>query len=260
MNVSGLLRVRRFLPLFVAQFAGALNDNVFRSALVILATYKLADSSGWNAQLVATAAGGVFILPFFLFSATAGRLADRFDKAVLIRLVKASEIVLVALAGWGFLRESLSTLMAVLFLMGLHSTFLGPLKYAILPQHLRHDELIAGNALIEAGTFLAILIGTIFGGSLVLGDNGIVAVLWLLGALAVLGLVASFAIPAAPSAAPELHVGINIVGATADMLRYAGARRDLFLSILGISWFWLVGATFLSQVPALVKDRLGGDP
>jgi acyl-[acyl-carrier-protein]-phospholipid O-acyltransferase/long-chain-fatty-acid--[acyl-carrier-protein] ligase len=259
-STTALLRARRFLPLFVAQFAGALNDNVFRSALVILATFRLADSSGWNPQLVATAAGGIFILPFFLLSATAGRLADRFDKAMLIRVVKASEIVLVALAGWGFLRGSLSTLMAVLFLLGLHSTFLGPLKYAILPQHLRHDELIAGNALIEAGTFLAILIGTIFGGSLVLSDGGIASVLGLLGALAVVGLVASFAIPAAPSAAPDLRVGFNVVAATAEMLRYAASRRDLFLSILGISWFWLVGATFLSQVPALVKDGLGGDP
>ena len=259
-SVSGLLGARRFLPLFVAQFSGALTDNVFRSALVILATYRLADSSGWNAQLVATAAGGIFILPFFLFSAIAGRLADRFDKALLIRLVKASEVVLVALAGWGFLRGSLATLMAVLFLMGLHSTFLGPLKYAILPQHLRHDELIAGNALIEAGTFLAILIGTIFGGSLVLSDGGIVSVLGLLAALSIVGLIASFAIPAAPSAAPDLRVGFNIVGATVEMLRYAGSRRVLFLSILGISWFWLVGATFLAQVPALVKDGIGGDP
>lgn len=256
--VTTLLRTRRFLPLFVAQFVGVLNDNVFRSALVILVTYRLADS-GASAQLT-TAAAGVFILPFFLFSATAGQLADRYDKARLIQLVKVSEIVLVGLAAWAFLSMSVLLLFAVLFLMGLHSTVLGPLKYAILPQHLRHDELIAGNALIEAGTFLAILIGTIVGGSLILGDQGIPLVLGALAALAVIGLASSLAIPTAPSAAPDLPISRNIAAATAEMLRYAGARRDLFLSILGVSWFWLVGATFLSQVPALVKDGLNGDP
>jgi acyl-[acyl-carrier-protein]-phospholipid O-acyltransferase/long-chain-fatty-acid--[acyl-carrier-protein] ligase len=255
---TGLLRARRFLPLFIAQFVGVLNDNVFRSALVILVTYRLADSA--NAQLLPTAAAGIFILPFFLFSATAGRLADRYDKALLIRFVKVSEIVLVALAAWAFLRESVPLLMAVLFLMGLHSTFLGPLKYAILPQHLHHNELIAGNALIEAGTFLAILIGMIVGGSVVLSENGVVLVLGVLAILAAIGLAASLAIPAAPSASPDLPVGFNIVGATVEMLRYAGGQRVLFLSILGISWFWLVGAVFLSQVPAFVKDNIGGDP
>jgi acyl-[acyl-carrier-protein]-phospholipid O-acyltransferase / long-chain-fatty-acid--[acyl-carrier-protein] ligase len=255
----GLLRTRRFLPLFIAQFVGALNDNVFRSALVILVTYRLAEQAGWNPQLMATAAAGIFILPFFLLSATAGRLADRYDKAVLIRLVKVSEIVLVALAGWGFVAENLPLLMVVLFLMGAHSTFLGPLKYAILPQHLRHDELVAGNAFIEAGTFLAILIGTIVGGSVVLLDGGIGMVLWVLAGLAIAGLVASVAIPSAPSSARDLPLGLNIAAATIEMLRYAASRRDLFLSILGISWFWLVGATFLSQVPAYVKDVIGGD-
>ena len=254
---TGLLSTRRFLPLFIAQFVGVLNDNVFRSALVILVTYRLADSAGWNAQLMTTAAAGIFIFPFFLFSATAGRVADRYDKAVLIRLVKMSEVVLVGLAGWGFITESVPLLMAVLFLMGLHSTFLGPLKYAILPQHLRHDELIAGNALIEAGTFLAILIGMIVGGGVVLHENGIPLVLGVLAVLSVIGLASSFAIPAAPSAAANLPVGFNIAAATAEMLRYAASRRDLFLSILGISWFWLVGATFLSQVPVFVKDGIG---
>ena len=258
-NETNLLRARRFLPLFIAQFVGVLNDNVFRSALVILVTYRLAQSAE-SAQLMATAAAGIFILPFFLFSATAGRLADRYDKALLIRLVKVSEIVLVALAAWAFLRESVPLLMAVLFLMGVHSTFLGPLKYAILPQHLHRDELIAGNAMIEAGTFVAILIGTIIGGSVVLSDNGIALVLGVLAVLAVIGLAASLAIPAAPSAVADLPVGLNIVSATLEMLRYAGSRRDLFLSILGISWFWLVGATFLSQVPVFVKEEIGGDP
>lgn len=256
---SNLLRTRRFLPLFVAQFVGALNDNVFRSALVILVTYRLAADDGIKAQLITTIAAGIFILPSFLFSATAGRLADRYDKALLIRLVKVSEIALVVLAIWAFLSGSVPLLMGVLFLMGLHSTFLGPLKYAILPQHLHHDELIAGNALIEAGTFLAILIGMIIGTSAVLHDDGIVLVLGLLAALAIIGLGASFAIPAAPSTAPDLPVGFNIVADTVEMLRYAASRRDLFLSILGISWFWLVGATFLSQVPTFVKGAIGGD-
>jgi acyl-[acyl-carrier-protein]-phospholipid O-acyltransferase/long-chain-fatty-acid--[acyl-carrier-protein] ligase len=254
-----LFRTRRFLPLFVTQLLGALNDNVFKNALVILVTYRLADQTGMNGSLLATAAAGIFILPFFLLSATAGRCADKFEKSWLIALIKLSEIAFMGLAVIGFAWSSVPLLLVVLFLMGVHSTFFGPLKYGILPTHLHPDELIAGNAFIEAGTFLAILLGTVIGGVAVTASSGIVLISSATVAIAGLGFIASLFIPKAAPAAPELRLGFNIVAQTWEMTRYAAARRDLLLSVLGISWFWLVGATFLAQFPTFAKDVLGGD-
>jgi len=254
-----LLRSRRFLPLFVTQFLGALNDNFFKNALVILVTYRLAEQAGLNGQILVTAAGGLFILPFFLFSATAGLLADKFEKRRLILAVKAAEILFMAIAAAGFYTGHVTLLMTVLFLMGVHSTFFGPIKYGILPAHLAPGELLAGNALIEAGTFLAILIGTIVGGVAILTTHGIAIVSLGLLAVAIAGLIAAIFIPAAPPPAPDLTLRFNIVADTLDMLRYARQRRELFLAMLGISWFWLVGATFLSQFPTLAKDVVGAD-
>ena len=271
----GLLRTRRFLPLFLAQFLGALNDNVFRSALVILVTYRLAEQAGWNPQLMATAAAGIFILPFFLFSAIAGRFADRFDKAVMIRLVKVSEIALMALAGWGFIAESLPLLMTVLFLMGVHSTFFGPVKYAILPQHLRRDELVAGNGLIEAGTFLAILLGTIVGGMLVPLDGGIAAVLSVLAGLALAGLPRASPIPHAPPRRRACASSLNILARHrrhAELRRHAprrlfavdprhllvlAGRRRVAVAVAGLREAMSLAATSRSchAVPDRVLDR-----
>src|SRR5205085_7750010 len=159
-----LLKTRRFLPLLITQFLGAFNDNTFKNALMVLITYRISVAAGYNAQILVTLAAGIFILPFFLFSATAGRFADKFEKSRLIVIIKGAEIAIMALAAVGFDQHNLAMLMTVLFLMGTHSTFFGPLKYGILPTHLKTSELLAGNALIEAGTFLAILLGTIAGG------------------------------------------------------------------------------------------------
>ncbi|MDB5405774.1 MAG: Acyl-CoA synthetase/AMP-acid ligase [Rhodospirillales bacterium] len=254
-----LLGTRRFLPLMVTQFLGALNDNLFKNALVILVTYRLAAAAGLNSQIMATLAAGLFILPFFLFSATAGVIADRFEKQKLILVIKAAEIVFMAIAVAGFVTGSVGLLFAVLFLMGVHSTFFGPIKYGILPAHLAVDELLGGNGLIEAGTYLAILLGTIAGGILILMDFGIAAISTALLAVAVTGFVAALFIPRAAAEAPALTLRFNIFADTAEMLRYARQRSDLFLAILGISWFWLVGATFLSQFPNFAKDVIGGD-
>ena len=172
-NQFHLLRIRRFLPLFVTQFLGALNDNLFKNALVILVLYRIAEAAGLDGQILITVAAGAFILPFFIFSATAGQLADKFEKSRLIRLVKLAEIAIMGLAVAGFLSGDAYLMIGVLFLMGTQSTFFGPLKYSILPDHLREDELIGGNALIEAGTFLAILIGTIVGGVIILTEYGV---------------------------------------------------------------------------------------
>jgi acyl-[acyl-carrier-protein]-phospholipid O-acyltransferase / long-chain-fatty-acid--[acyl-carrier-protein] ligase len=254
-----IMKSRRFLPLFVTQFFGAFNDNLFKNALIILVTFGLADTSGSSGQMLATVATGVFILPYFLFSATAGRFADRFEKQRLIVIIKAAEVAIMALATVGFFAANVTLLMTVLFLMGVHSTFFGPLKYGILPAHLKTSELLPGNALIEAGTFLAILFGTVAGGVMIMTDHGVLSVSVLALAVAGGGLIASLFIPRAPSAAPDLKLGFNILADTREMLRYARARRDIFLAILGNSWFWLIGATFLAQFPAFAKNVLGGN-
>lgn len=258
-NQFHLLASRRFLPLFTVQFLGALNDNVFKNALVILITYRLAQALGANGQVLVTAAAGIFILPFFLFSAPAGQLADKLHKTRLVRLVKLVEVVLMGLAAVGFLIGDVWALMGVLFLMGTQSAFFGPVKYGILPDLLREDELIGGNALFEAGTFLAILVGTIVGGLLVLAPGGIEAVAGLVVLVALAGWGASLLVPATRAAAPELRINPNILGETWAIVRHAASRRDVFLAILGISWFWLVGATFLSQFPNFAKDVVGAD-
>ena len=171
-RLTQLLTVRRFAPLFVAQFLGAFNDNLLKSALAIMVTYRLAEQAGLDAASLVMVAGGLFIAPFFLFSGASGTLADQIDKAVIARWVKLAEIVIMLVGAWGLWQQSLPVLFATLFALGVHSTVFGPIKYALLPQHLRDEELVAGNALIEAGTFLAILCGTLLGGSLVLAASG----------------------------------------------------------------------------------------
>lgn len=254
-----LLSKGRFLPLFIAQALGAFNDNVFKNALVILITYVLAEKLGMNGQLMVTAAAGIFIFPFFIFSALAGQLADKFDKSGLIRRVKLAEVLLMALAGVGFFMESVHLLLVMLFLMGAQSAFFGPLKYGILPDHLGEGELIPGNALIQASTFLAILFGTIVGGLLILGEGGVFRVTLVIVAVAVAGWAASQWIPATRPAAPDLRVRFNVLTETWRVIGHSLRRREIVVALIGISWFWLVGATFLSQVPTFGKQVLGGD-
>jgi acyl-[acyl-carrier-protein]-phospholipid O-acyltransferase/long-chain-fatty-acid--[acyl-carrier-protein] ligase len=254
-----LLKTKRFLPLFVTQALGALNDNVFKNAMAILMVYKLAEAGGYDKAVLATAAGGVFILPFFLFSATAGQLADKYDKAMLIRNIKLAEILIMALGAAALFVGQVVPLFVVLFLMGMQSTFFGPLKYSILPVHLNQGELIGANSLVEAGTFLAILAGTIAGGLLILTTWGVEVVSVLVLALAAAGYAASLGIPSAPAPSPSLTVNWNVAGESWRMVSKAFSQRFSALTILGISWFWLVGATFLSLFPAIVNDILKGD-
>lgn len=258
-NQTHLLATRRFLPLFVTQALGALNDNLFKNALAALIIYRIAEAAGLNGQILVTIAGGIFILPFFLFSATAGQLADKFEKSKMIRWIKAAEVVIMGLGAASFWYGDVYLMMAVLFFMGVQSSFFGPLKYSILPDHLAKGELIGGTALIEAGTFLAILLGTIAGGLLIRGDQGSMIVSVSVVGLAFVGLAASFTIPNAPAPQPALKLNPNILGETWKIVRRAFEKRDIFLSIMGISWFWLVGATFLAQFPAFSKHVIGGD-
>lgn len=253
-NQFDLFKTRRFAPLFVTQCLGALNDNIFKNALVILITYRLANLVGMNPQILVTLAAGIFILPFFLFSAIAGQLADRYEKSKLISIIKFVEIILMLLAALGFYLQNVPMLMSVLFLLGTHATFFGPLKYALLPEHLQENELIAGNGFIEAGTFLSILFGTIIGGIFILYAKGetIISVLVLINAVA--GWIASLYIP--KTNRYKMNVPISVFKGTWELIQYSKKQSDIFLCILGISWFWLVGATFLAEFPVFVKDVL----
>ncbi|MDR2209613.1 MAG: MFS transporter, partial [Azoarcus sp.] len=254
-----LLRERRFWPLFVTQFTGAFNDNAYKNALLVLLTFGGASWTSMKLEVLTNLAAGLFILPFFLFSATAGQLADKFDKARLARWVKALEILIIALAAIGFWLQSLPVLLTALCLLGLQSTLFGPLKYAILPQHLRVNELVGGNALVEAGTFVAILLGTLTGGLLVTLDNGTA---WIVGICFIVtlgGFLTSCLIPAAPAPMPKLKISVNPFAETLRCLGLAYQERSVFQSILGISWFWAYGALLLTQFPIYSKDVLGGD-
>jgi acyl-[acyl-carrier-protein]-phospholipid O-acyltransferase/long-chain-fatty-acid--[acyl-carrier-protein] ligase len=255
-ETAALMRQRRFLPLFVTQFLGATNDSLFKQALFVLIVFRLADMAGANAAILVNIGGGLFMLPFFLFSATGGQFADKVEKGRLIRWIKFSEILIMCLAGVGFYHEQTYFLLGVLFLMGTHSAFFGPVKYSILPDLLPKRELVSGNAYIEAGTFLAILIGTLVGNQLILTVRGEAIVTAIVITLAVLGFAVSFFIPKAGPAAPGLRINPNILAETLSTMRLGRTRRDIHLSILGISWFWLFGATFLAQLSPFTKDYL----
>jgi MFS family permease len=253
-----LLLERRFGPFFLTQLLGAFNDNVYKNALVILVAYHAADYSSLDPNVLTNVAAGLFILPFLLFSASAGQVADKFDKAVLIRIIKAVELGIMVLAGIGLYQRSLALLLGALFLLGVHSTFFGPVKYAILPQALKPHELVGGNGLVEMGTFAAILAGTIVAGILVTLADGAFWVTALILLVAVLGLAASFGVPRAIPADAGLRFNWNAFGETWNNLKFAHGNRTVFLSLLGISWFWFYGALFLSQFPNYSKQVLGG--
>jgi len=254
-----LLRQRRFAPFFITQFLGAFNDNVFKNALIILIAFHGTGSLPANTNTVINLSAGLFILPFFLFSATAGQLADRIEKSRLIRLVKLFEIAIMIGVAIGFYRHNIPLLIGLLFLMGVHSSLFGPVKYSILPQHLADDELIGGNGLVETGTFLAILLGTICGGVLIgFPGSGIGPVSITVLVVAILGYLASRAIPATPAAAPQLCINWNPLSETARNLRFLRGNRTVFLAALGISWFWFYGAIYLAQLPNYARLVLGG--
>lgn len=255
-----LLAQRRFAPLFWTQSFGAFNDNFLKNALIILITFKASEVLGIPAGEMVSVAAGIFILPFFLFSATAGQLADKYEKGRMIRVIKVLEIGIAALAAYGFIRNDFTFLLVVLFLMGLHSTFFGPLKFSILPQHLGEHDLVGANALIEAGTFLSILLGTIAGGVLAaIPGQGPVYVSTVLMGIAVLGWASSLFIPKAPAVDPGLQVHWNPITPTLETLRDTSKNRSVFLSVLGISWFWFFGAAMLSLFPSYCKDVIGSD-
>lgn len=254
-----LLKNRRFLPLLLVQFLGAFNDNVFKNALIILITYQLITQSLLLQQLSVTLAAGLFILPFFLFSAFAGQLADKLSRRYLTIIIKGFECFFMLLATLGFYLHSVSLLMLVLFFMGMHSSFFGPIKYAILPDLLGKNELISGNALVEASTFIAILIGTILGGVLIANHTDLRWISTITISIAGLGLFASFYIPMTEKANPNLKLNLHLIQSSVNIIQQVKNEKKVFLAILAISWFWVIGATFLTQFPSFTKNILHAD-
>jgi 1-acyl-sn-glycerol-3-phosphate acyltransferase len=258
-NQFALLTQRRFAPFFWVQFLGAGNDNLFKFAFTVMVTYQL--QLAWlPASLAGLVIGALFILPFVLFSATSGQLADKLEKTVLIRFVKTLEIAIMALAGVGYLLPNVPILLACVFLMGLHSTLFGPVKFAYLPQHLRDDEITGGNGMVEMGTFVAILLGQVAGGLLIalpgIGPT-VVAVACLVVAL--LGRWFAQHVPLSPPTDPDLVINWNPFTETWRNLKLSYGYIAVFRSLLGISWMWFFGAVFLSMFPAFAKEVLHGN-
>ncbi len=250
-----LLKKRRFLPLFITQYLNAFNDNFFKMAMVVLVTYTIYSDPAQEANFNA-AAGAIFILPFFLLSAVSGQLADSMDKMRLIRTIKFAEIGIMLVGAAGIFLHNIPLMFLALFAMGVHSTFFGPIKYGILPQHLEEDEVLGGTGLVEAGTYIAILTGTIIGGILPAEISAIGVII-----VALIGRAAAQYVPSAPPEveANDLKIDWNIFTASWRLVRDTMHVRRLFMAIMAISFFWAIGAVLAAQFPPMVKNALGGD-
>lgn len=258
-NQFQLFKRRRFNAMFFTQFLGAFNDNIFKQALILVLTYTAASQLGMEVSILNNLAAMLFILPYFLFSALAGQIADKFEKSKLTQFIKLLELVIMAVAAVGFVFEWYALLFVALFLMGTHSTFFGPIKYAYLPQAMKEDELVGANGLFQMGTSLAILLGMIIAGVLTQLSQSLY---WISGTVlivAVLGYFAARYIPTMPAMQPNLNINWNIITTSLSTIRYLYSLPFLFFVILGNSWFWFYGATFLTQTPEFSKVILQGD-
>ncbi|WGK80569.1 MFS transporter [Vibrio aestuarianus] len=254
-----LLTQRRFLPYFITQFFGAFNDNIFKNVLLLFVAFAGANVLPISSNLFINLAAGLFILPFFLFSASAGVLADKYEKSAFIRKVKLAEIGIMCLGAIGFITESYAILLLLLFLMGTQSAFFGPVKYALLPQQLKSEELVPGNALVETGTFLAILLGTLGAGLIASAENAKYVAAAAVVVFAIVGYLASRHIPNAPACAPDLKFRWQPIKQTKQTIAIAKSDRTIFQSIMAISWFWFLGAAYLTQFPNFTHHYLNGN-
>jgi 1-acyl-sn-glycerol-3-phosphate acyltransferase len=254
-----LILERRFWPLFWTQFLGALNDNFFKNALVMLITYRSISLMGLSAELLVAMAGGIFILPYFLFSGTAGQIADRYEKSAVIKATKVTELIVMLIASLGFYTDNYLMLMVVLFLMGTQSAFFGPLKYGIIPHIVKPLELVPANAYIGGGTFLAILVGTLTGGAFANLDSPGIPISIGLVLLAIIGILTSLPFKKVHNANLEVKIDYTFFRPSWQTLKLVYKKRNVFRTILGVSWFWFLGAGILSLLPILCKDVLGAD-
>ena len=258
-NQFQLFKRRRFSAMFFTQFLGAFNDNIFKQALILVLTYTAASQLGVEVSILNNLAAMLFILPYFLFSALAGQIADKYEKSKLTQFIKVLELVIMAIAAVGFVFEWYALLFVALFLMGTHSTFFGPIKYAYLPQAMKEDELVGANGLFQMGTSLAILVGMIVAGILTQLSQSLYWISATVLVVAVLGYLAARYIPNMPAMQPDLKINWNIITISLSTVRYLYSLPFLFFVILGNSWFWFYGATFLTQVPEFSKVILHGD-
>ncbi|WP_425919038.1 MFS transporter [Acinetobacter sp. TSRC1-2] len=252
-----LLATRRFLPMFVTQFFGALNDNVYKQSLLLVITYGWINQQSASVSTLNNLAALLFILPYFIFSATAGQIADKYERSQLVRGIKILEIVIMLIGSAGFLLGHLWLLLTALFLMGVHSTFFGPIKYAILPEILKPNELMSGNALFQSGTSIAILIGMILGGAVISASDG--NLFWIsltVVTIAVLGYISSRFVLKQNVTSPDLKIDWNFFRTSFQTLKYAKSLPIIFLILLGNSWYWFYGATYLTQIPQLTQQNL----
>ncbi len=257
-NQLHLLKSKRFLPLFTTQFCGAFNDNVFKNALLIWLTFGIAGQKNFDPKIIVTFSSALFILPFFLFSALAGQIADKYEKSMLVKIIKVTEVIIMICCFIGFYFTNVHLLLFLLFLMGTHSTFFGPLKYSLLPKHLKDNELISGNALIEGGTFLAILLGSIIGGFFINLKNGIEIISFIIVALALIGFISSCFIPKSNPEDANLKIRFNLFSQTWQIINYSKEDKTIWRAIIAISWFWFIGVIFLSQFPLYTKEIING--
>lgn len=261
-----LFKQKKFLPIFLTQFQGALTDNLIKNMLILTAAFEIYANAPSTSEIVIAASGALLMLPFFLFSSLSGQIADRFDKSVVIRFIKGFEVCLMLIAVYGFVSRSVIMLLAVIFLLGVHSAFFGPIKYSILPQHLKENELLAGNAFIEGGTFIGVLVGCILGNELPLLLNldtiskGAVYIAFLGVCFSLIGFIISFFIPSSPSMQKNLKININIIQSTREIILYSLENKTVFRAMMGISWFWTVGMTIMTLLPNFVKDSLNAEP
>lgn len=256
-NSEHLLSTRRFLPMFLTQFFGALNDNVYKQALLLVITYGWIQQQTAGISTLNNFAALLFILPYFIFSATAGQLADKYERSQLVRILKIAEILIMLIGTAGFLLGSLWLLLLALFLMGTHSTFFGPIKYAILPEILKPNELMSGNALFQSGTSMAILIGMILGGAVISMSQG--NLLWIsltVLTIACLGYFSSRFILKQEVSSPNIQIDWNFFRTSFQTVKYAKSLPLIFLILLGNSWYWFYGATYLTQIPQLTQQNL----
>ena len=254
-----LLTERRYLPFFITQFLGAFNDNVYKNALAIMFSYTALTVMGMNSDMLINLAAVVFILPYFIFSASAGELADKFDNSILMQYIKLAEIIIMCCAVLAFYFESPIMLLFILFLMGTQSAFFGPVKYGYLPRVLKRGELVGGNGVTDMGTFLAILIGMIAGAHAISYTNGPTIVSIMVVSLAVLGYLAARQIPKTGASDPNLKFSYNIFSKTWKVIQYSRLNQTIFLSVIGISWFWFFGTIIITQIPNFTRNYLFAD-
>ncbi|MDG1437061.1 MAG: acyl-[ACP]--phospholipid O-acyltransferase [Rickettsiaceae bacterium] len=255
-NQFSLFKDRRFLPIFIVQFCGCLNDSILKNALIILVTFKLANELPLPPYTLVMLANVLFILPFVFLASIAGQIADRYERSTIVKIIKFIEISIVMMSAYGFYHTDLVILFSCIALMGIHSTFFGPIKYSVLPDHLKKNELLSANGLIEAGTFMSILIGTMLGGCYNFSGSFVIVLALL---ISLIGFAASLFMPKSNNSNPDIKINLNIIEETISIVKYSASKNQVYLSILGISWFWFIGAAIMAQIPSLTRDILGAD-